>query len=157
MPVTRPLQFSPQFVAVEAFVSDEQHGAGFGLEQVHDVRSLVSLPGDQFHMQSLSAQIGDNHQFGVSSASRPAHRLSLRSSRWIGGALVRHHMRAVHQSDRAAPGASHFPQHALPQSGPRPVAVIAEDGLPRAEFARQIPTWPGVAQPVKQGLHYKVG
>jgi hypothetical protein len=149
MPVTHSHQFFAQFVDVEAFISDQQHGEGFCPEQVHDMRSLISLSRDQLHLQGPPAQIGDDHQPGVSSASDLAHRLSLRSAAGIGGALMRHHVCSVHQPDRTAPGAGHCAQLALPQTGVRPVAIIAKDGQPGAEFARQAPPGAGITQPVE--------
>jgi hypothetical protein len=62
MPVTKPLKFRPQFVAVEAFVSDEQRCDPLRFEEFDDVSSLIGLSGNEFHMQSPVAQIGDDHQ-----------------------------------------------------------------------------------------------
>jgi len=149
MPVTESLQFCPQFVAVEAFVADEEHCDPLCLEQFDDVRSLIGLSGDQFEVQRPAAQIGHRHQLGVSPASGLAHGLSRGSFAGIGRALMHHHVCSVYKSDRAAVGSGDLAQHSVPQTAACPMTKVSEDGLPRAEFARQVTPRAGVSQPVE--------
>ena len=149
MPVTKPFKISPQYVAVEAFVSDEQHCDSLCFEEFDDVRSLIGLSGDQFHMQRSAAQIGDDHQFSVSPASGLAHGLAVCSTAGIGRALMRHDVRSVHESHSAAVGSGNLAQNPGPQTGARPMTIVSKNGLPRTEFARQVTPRSGVSQSVE--------
>jgi len=149
VPMTEPFKFCPQFVAVEAFVRDQQHRAPLCLEQFDDVSALIGLPGNEFHTQSPAAQIGDHHQFGVSSASGLAHSLRLRSAPDIGRTLMHQDVCSVHQPDSATAGFADPAQHPFPQTGACPLAMVSKNGLPWAEFPRQITPRTGVSQPLK--------
>jgi hypothetical protein len=65
MPVIGPLRFCPKFVAVEAFVADEQQWDALCFEEFHDERTFIGLFGDHFQMHRLAVPTIDGRQFGI--------------------------------------------------------------------------------------------
>lgn len=152
--VTERLKFTPQFVTVETFVSDQQHRRVLILEQFDDMSAFIGLSRDQLHAQSPAFEIGNDHQFGVSSASGLAHGLGFRPSPGIGRALMRYHVRAIHQPAPAAFSFNKPSEHPVPKLLPRPLTVVSINRLPRAKLGGQVAPRTGISQTVKHRLDY---
>ncbi len=155
MGCSKQLKLLTQLVTVEAFVANHAQPCRVS-QQWENMVSFISLSFDEQQVHCEPTPVSEGHDLGVAASTCLAHGLLVCATRRIGGTLMNHHMRAIHQPDAVSGFAGDHVEHALPEAFASPLPMPAIDGAPRTKTFRQVTPGTRVAQPVEQAFKHKI-
>jgi hypothetical protein len=147
----------PQFVGIEFFIPDEDHGLGQKRQQLFGGCRFGALAGEEEQSNHASPFINCRGELGIVPAFGKPNGLSLRSSDGTLAGLVDFDEGAVHRAEAAFWPSRKQDQNLGPNASIYPAAPTAVNRVPTSQLRRKCPPPAPLSQDVKNSLEDIIG